>query len=94
MAARAEIETRCLFIVWAAALLFAACRDTKRSWPALLALAAVACAAIPLADLLAVRLPGGPGALDGVAIGVDTAALGFAGLFAFCARRVRRRAAA
>jgi len=94
MAARAVIETRCLFLAWAAALLYAACRDTTRSWRALLMLAAAACAAIPLADLLAAPLPGGPGALDGVAIGVDAVALGFAGLFAFCARRVRRHAAA
>jgi hypothetical protein len=89
---RAEIETRCLFIAWGAALLFAALRDRAYAWRELLGVAAIACAAIPLADLSAARLPGGPAALDGVAIGVDAVALALAALFATSAWLVHRHA--
>ena len=89
---RAEIETRCLFIAWGAALLFAALRDRAYAWRELLGVAAIACAAIPIADLSAARLPGGPAALDGVAIGVDAVALAVAAMFAGSAWLVRRHA--
>jgi hypothetical protein len=89
---RAEIEIRCLFMAWGAALLFAALRRRARAWRELLGVAAIACAAIPLADLSAARLPGGPAALDGVALGVDAVALALAALLAASAWLVHRHA--
>ena len=84
---RATWEQRAVFIAWALALGYAALRSLDRVWREMLGFAAAACGAILLVDLLAWRLPGGAGALDGVTIGVDGVALVLAGLFAIAARK-------
>ncbi len=84
LAARDTAEVRCLFLAWGAALIGAALVPATRGWPLILAFAAAACVAVTVADLVTIGAPG-----DGVAIGVDAVAAGFALLFGLVAWRLR-----
>ncbi|NHO31418.1 PepSY domain-containing protein [Acetobacter sp. LMG 1636] len=48
LADRATLEIRTVFLTWAALLLFAALRPATKTWPELLSLAAITCAAVAL----------------------------------------------
>jgi hypothetical protein len=85
IAHRADWEVRAVFWSWGALLVFSALRWPKRSWRELLALAALACLAIPVADVATGKVSAS--LLD---LGVDGTALAFASLFAAAARLFRK----
>jgi uncharacterized iron-regulated membrane protein len=85
LAHRADWEVRAVFWSWGALLVFAAIRAPARAWTELLILAALACLAIPLADLAT-----GATSASAAGIGVDLVALLFGVGFAIAAGEVSR----
>ena len=83
--ARQEAEVHAVFWTWGALLVFAMLRRPDRAWRELLALAAIACAAVPILD--GVR---GTAQLDGPSLGVAMVAFFCAFVLAYAARRASR----
>lgn len=94
---RAAWEAHAMFIVWGAALLWAAVRPLGRTWIELLAVAAAVYGLIPVVNAittdrhLAVTLPYAARTGDWVLAGFDLTMIGFALVFAVAAWRLRRR---
>jgi uncharacterized iron-regulated membrane protein len=93
LAHRADWEIRLFFLVWAAALIYVACRKPARAWGELLSCAAITFALLPCVDLLTThgllfsRLMEG----DWLFACFDLTLLAFAALCAFMAMRAIRR---
>lgn len=93
LAGRADWEVHCLFLVWGAALLYAALQPIRRVWLTLSWLTVAAYAALPALNALTTdrhlgrTLPQG----DWDLAGFDLSMLGLAAGFAWLARRLGRR---
>ncbi|AZY51568.1 PepSY domain-containing protein [Bordetella avium] len=84
-------EIRAFFLVWLLSLLHACLRPTRRAWLEQLCAACLLCLALPVVNALTTgqHLLAYARAGDGQAAGVESAILGFGGLFAIAALRVR-----
>ncbi|MGU3536316.1 PepSY-associated TM helix domain-containing protein [Methylobacterium sp. A54F] len=87
LAERAEWEVRAFFAAWLLAALVPLARPRARAWTEMLAAAALAFAAVPLADALT-----SPHPPLGLMLAFDAAMLALAGLAAFAARKAAGRA--
>jgi len=90
---RGQWEVHCLFIIWAAALLWASMRSPGKAWMELFATSAIMWGLLPLLNFattnihLGVTIPAG----DWTLAGVDLSAFLAAGLFLLLAVNVRRK---
>lgn len=87
LAHRAEAEVHAVFWAWGGALVFATIRARARAWREMTGAAALACLAVPVADVAT-----GAARATGPGLGVDAAAAAFGLLFALAARRRARPA--